>query len=180
MAVYAAAFSTMFVTARIVKNEASLSQGEKSMVKPIPNICTRVSCKTLGKCCTTTLLRLYLYVYHSACLLTSMCRHVCEESVVIHPPTLPGVDAQVADLLASARRERRAWGNTAVVCRHWRDIELCITALIKGVLPNPVCKSPASELESATDHINVLTPARQQGLEFPFVVMVSVGHISAS
>jgi superfamily I DNA/RNA helicase len=102
-----------------------------------------------------------------------------EPPIVINLPTLREEAWQVAELLASAHREGHAWGDMAILCRHWDEIDVCSDLLNRRGLPHQVIKGSASPFDPAADRIKVLTMHASKGLEFPVVAMVGVGHMPA-
>lgn len=60
--------------------------------------------------------------------------------MVINLPTLHEEAAKVAELLSAAHQEGHAWGDMAVLCRHYDGMEECARALTRRRLPHQVRK----------------------------------------
>ncbi len=99
--------------------------------------------------------------------------------LVIRLPTLREEAQQVAELLASAHNEGHAWGDMAILCRHWSEMDICANALRQRRLPHQVRKG-AGTFNPAADCIKVMTMHVSKGLEFPVVALVGVGHMPAA
>jgi superfamily I DNA/RNA helicase len=85
---------------------------------------------------------------------------------------------QVAELLKAAHQEGHAWGDMAVLCRHWSEMDLCAEVLARRGLPLQVRKK-TGQFDPAQNSIKVMTLHACKGLEFPVVAMVGVGHMPA-
>ena len=101
-----------------------------------------------------------------------------EAPLIIRLPTLREEAAQVAELLRTAHREGHAWGDMAILCRHWREMDLCADALAWRGLPHQVRKK-TGQFDPDQDSIKVMTLHASKGLEFPVVAMVGVGYMPA-
>lgn len=99
-----------------------------------------------------------------------------DEPLVIRLPSLRDEAHRVAELLAEAHAQGTAWGEMAVLCRHWHLMDLCADALRRRRLPHQVRKAPGS-YRPAADTIKVMTMHASKGLEFPLVVMPGVGQL---
>lgn len=103
-----------------------------------------------------------------------------EAPLIIRLPTLREEIAQVADLLSAAHREGHAWSDMAILCRHWKEMDLCSAVLRQRRLPHQVRKGSGSRnFDPLADSIKVMTLHVSKGLEFPVVAMVGVGHMPA-
>jgi hypothetical protein len=94
--------------------------------------------------------------------------------LVIRLPSLRDEAAKVAELLSAAHQEGHAWGDMAVICRHYAVMEECANALRRRKLPHHVRKGSGS-FNPQADTIKVLTMHVSKGLEFPVVALVGVG-----
>lgn len=99
-----------------------------------------------------------------------------DEPLVIRLPRLRDEATKVAELLAQAHARGTAWGDMAVLCRHWTLMDLCADALRRRRLPYQVRKATGSYRPTA-DTIKVMTMHASKGLEFPLVVMPGVGQL---
>jgi superfamily I DNA/RNA helicase len=106
------------------------------------------------------------------------CGREGEAPIIIRLPTLREEAWQVADLLAAANQEGHAWGDMAVLCRHYGEMDLCADVLRRRHLPHQVRKR-AGDFDPAADTIKVMTLHVSKGLEFPVVALVGVGHMPA-
>lgn len=96
--------------------------------------------------------------------------------LVIRLPSLRDEAMKVAELLSSAHQEGRAWGDMAIICRHYAVMEECAAALRRRDLPHQVRKGSGS-FDPTTDTIKVLTMHASKGLEFPLVALAGVGRM---
>ena len=101
-----------------------------------------------------------------------------EAPLIIRLPTLRDEAAKVVELLSAARQEGHAWGDMAIICRHYKEMELCAELLRQRQLPHQVRKGSGTFNPSA-DTIKVLTMHACKGLEFPVVALVGVGAMPA-
>ncbi|TDM09950.1 MAG: DNA helicase II [Ideonella sp. MAG2] len=99
-----------------------------------------------------------------------------EPPLIIRLPTLREEAAQVAELLSSAHREGHAWGDMAILCRHWSELDLCARLLTQRGLPHQVRKK-TGQFDPTQDSIKVMSLHASKGLEFPVVALVGVGHM---
>jgi len=99
--------------------------------------------------------------------------------LIIRLPTLRDEVQRVADLLASAHEEGHAWGDMAVLCRHYSDMDACAAALRQRRLPHRVRKGSGT-FDPAADTIKVMTMHASKGLEFPVVALVGAGNMPAA
>ena len=94
------------------------------------------------------------------------------EPMVIDLPTLPERAARVAELLADQHAQGHAWGEMAVLCRHYDEMELCADALRRKSLPYRLRKR-AGDFKPEEDSIKVMTMHASKGLEWPVVAVVT-------
>lgn len=101
-----------------------------------------------------------------------------EKPIVIRLPNLRAEVGEVIDLLSAAHREGHAWGDMAVLCRHYSEMDACASVLQQRRLPHQVRKGSGS-FNPAADTIKVMTMHVSKGLEFPVVALVGVGNMPA-
>jgi hypothetical protein len=96
--------------------------------------------------------------------------------VVIRLPCLRDEAVKIAELLSAAHQEGRAWGEMAIICRHYAVMDACAAALRQRKLPHQVRKSSGRH-DPTVDAIKVLTMHASKGLEFPVVALSGVGQM---
>ena len=94
------------------------------------------------------------------------------DPIVIDLPTLPERAARVAELLADQHAQGHAWGEMAVLCRHYDEMELCADALRRKRLPYRMRKR-SGDFRPEEDSIKVMTMHASKGLEWPVVAVVT-------
>lgn len=98
------------------------------------------------------------------------------EPVVIRLPTLRDEAVKIAELLSAAHQEGYAWGDMAVICRHYSELERCAAVLRYRQLPHEVRKGSGT-FNPLADTIKLLTMHVSKGLEFPVVAVCGAGHM---
>ena len=99
--------------------------------------------------------------------------------MIIQLPTLRDEAAKVAELLSAAHQEGHAWGDMALICRRYDEMDECAYALNHAKLPHQVRKG-AGSFHPNEDTIKVLTMHASKGLEFPVVALMGVGRMPAA
>jgi hypothetical protein len=102
-----------------------------------------------------------------------------EAPLIVRLPGLRAEAARVAELLGAAHQEGHAWGDMAVICRRYSEMDECAQALRRLQLPHQVRKSSGS-FNPGADTIKVLTMHASKGLEFPVVALMGVGQMPAA
>ncbi|WP_170954700.1 DEAD/DEAH box helicase [Polaromonas sp. AER18D-145] len=96
--------------------------------------------------------------------------------LIIRLPTLRDEANKIAELLSDAHQEGHAWGDMAIICRHYSVMEECANALARKKLPHQVRKS-SGDFKPGADTIKVLTMHASKGLEFPVVALPGIGQM---
>jgi hypothetical protein len=98
------------------------------------------------------------------------------EPVVIRLPSLRDEAIKIADLLSAAHQEGYAWGDMAIICRHYAEMERCAAVLRHRQLPHEVRKGSGT-FNPLDDTIKLLTMHVSKGLEFPVVALSGAGQM---
>lgn len=96
--------------------------------------------------------------------------------LVIRLPSLREEAVKIAELLCAAHQEGYAWGDMAVICRHYSGMERCAAVLRYRHLPHEVRKG-AGTFDPLADTIKLLTMHVSKGLEFPVVAVCGAGQM---
>jgi hypothetical protein len=96
--------------------------------------------------------------------------------VVIRLPSLRDEAQKIAELLSAAHQEGHAWGDMAIICRHYAQMERCAAVLRQRRLPHELRKGTGS-FNPRNDSIKLLTMHASKGLEFPVVALSGVGQM---
>jgi superfamily I DNA/RNA helicase len=104
------------------------------------------------------------------------CGREGHEPVVIRLPSLRDEAVKIAELLSAAHEEGYAWGDMAIICRHYVEMERCAAVLRRRQLPHEVRKG-AGTFNPFADTIKLLTMHVSKGLEFPVVALSGAGQM---
>ena len=96
--------------------------------------------------------------------------------LVIRLPALRDEARRIAELMAQAHRQGRAYGEMAILCRHHDVMDACAEALRRMRLPHQV-RRRAGDFDPAADTIKVMTMHVSKGLEFPLVALPGIGRM---
>ena len=96
--------------------------------------------------------------------------------VVIRLPSLRDEAVKIAELLSAAHQEGYAWGDMAIICRHYTQMERCADVLKYRRLPHEVRKGSGT-FHPLADTIKLLTMHVSKGLEFPVVAISGAGQM---
>lgn len=98
------------------------------------------------------------------------------EPVVVRLPSMRDEANKIAELLSAAHQEGHAWGDMAIICRHYTQMERCAAVLKFRQLPHEVRKGPGT-FHPLADTIKLLTMHVSKGLEFPVVAISGAGQM---
>jgi hypothetical protein len=98
------------------------------------------------------------------------------DPVIIRLPSLRDEAPKIAQLLSAAHQEGYAWGDMAVICRHYSGMERCAAVLRYRQLPHEMRKGSGS-FNPLADTIKLLTMHVSKGLEFPVVAVSGAGQM---
>lgn len=98
------------------------------------------------------------------------------EPVVIRLPSLRDEAVKIAELLSAAHQEGYAWGDMAIICRHYSEMERCAAVLRYRQLPHEMRKGSGT-FNPLADTIKLLTMHVSKGLEFPVVAVSGTGQM---
>lgn len=104
------------------------------------------------------------------------CGREGHDPVVITVPTLRDEAIKIADLLGAAHREGYAWGDMAIICRHYAQMERCAAILKYRQLPYEA-RQGSGTFHPLADTIKLLTMHVSKGLEFPVVAISGAGQM---
>lgn len=96
--------------------------------------------------------------------------------LVIRLPSLQSEVHEIAERLSHAHQEGYAWGDMAIICRHYDLMERCAEALERKRLPYQVRRKSGS-FNPKADTIKVMTMHVSKGLEFPLVALPGIGQL---
>ena len=96
--------------------------------------------------------------------------------LVIRLPALRDEARRIAELMAQAHQQGRAYGEMAILCRHHDVMDACAEALRRMRLPHQV-RRRAGDFDPAADTIKVMTMHVSKGLEFPLVALPGIGRM---
>lgn len=98
------------------------------------------------------------------------------EPLIVRLPNLGDEPARIAELLAGAHQEGHAWGDMAVLCRKYSQLDEVARVLKARRLPHHVRKS-SGDYDAIADNIKVMTMHASKGLEWPVVALAGVGQM---
>ena len=107
------------------------------------------------------------------------CGREGQPPLIVRLPSPREEPRRIAEMLAAAHQHGHAWGDMAVLCRHWSEMDDCSTALRAMGLPHQVRKK-ASGYDPLSDTIKVMTMHVSKGLEFPVVALAGVGGMPSA
>ena len=96
--------------------------------------------------------------------------------VVIRLPTMRDEALKITELLSAAHQEGFAWGDMAIICRHYSEMDRCAAVLRHRQLPHEVRRGSGT-FDPLADTIKVLTMHASKGLEFPVVALSGAGQM---
>jgi superfamily I DNA/RNA helicase len=98
------------------------------------------------------------------------------ESVVIRLPSLRDEAIKIAEMLCAAHQEGHAWGDMAIICRRYSEMERCAAVLRHRQLPHEM-RVGSGTFNPLADTIKLLTMHVSKGLEFSVVALSGVGQM---
>ena len=104
------------------------------------------------------------------------CGREGHEPIVIRLPSLRDEAIKIAELLSAAHQEGHAWGDMAIICRHYTEMERCAAVLRHRQLPHEIRKGSGT-FNPLADTIKLLTMHVSKGLEFPVVAISGTGQM---
>ena len=99
-----------------------------------------------------------------------------EAPLIVRLPTLRDEAVHVAERLLASHQEGHAWGDMAVICRHYTEMARCAAILRHRQLPHEVRKG-TNTYHPGDNTIKLLTMHVSKGLEFPVVALSGVGQM---
>lgn len=93
------------------------------------------------------------------------------EPIVVESLGLSARASRIASLLADQHSQGYAWGEMAVICRHYEEMDAVADALARLGLPHRVRKK-SGQFSPAQDAIQVISMHASKGLEWPVVAVV--------
>ena len=91
-------------------------------------------------------------------------------------PSLREEAIKIADLLSAAHQEGHAWGDMAILCRHYSVMFDCAGVLRARGLPHQV-RERSGDFAPLADSIKIMTMHVSKGLEFPVVAIPGLGQM---
>ena len=101
------------------------------------------------------------------------------QPVVIRLPLLRDEAQKIADWLSAAHQQGHGWGEMAILCRHYAEMERCAAVLRQRRLPHELRKGAAG-FDPRRDCFKLLTMHASKGLEFAVVALCGVGQMPGS
>lgn len=104
------------------------------------------------------------------------CGREGQQPLVIRLPSSRDEAVKIAELLSASHQEGHAWGDMAIICRHYTEMERCAAILRHRGIPHEVRKGPGT-FNPLANTIKILTMHVSKGLEFPVVALSGVGRM---
>ncbi len=99
-----------------------------------------------------------------------------QEPLIVRLPSPRDEAIRIADLLSASHQEGHAWGDMAIICRRYTEMDRCAAILRHRGLPHEVRKG-AGSFNPLADTIKIMTMHVSKGLEFPVVALSGVGQM---
>ena len=96
--------------------------------------------------------------------------------IVIRLPTIRDELRAIRELLANAQAEGHAWGDMAILCRRYEQMDECARELGRYGVPHQV-RRRSGDFRPLEDSVKVMTMHASKGLEFPVVALSGVGDM---
>jgi len=96
--------------------------------------------------------------------------------IVVKLPTLQDEVRKVAELLTDAHAEGHAWGDMAILCRHYELMFACARELRRLRVPYQV-RQKSGQYDPLGNTVKIMTMHASKGLEFPVVALPAIGEM---
>lgn len=99
-----------------------------------------------------------------------------QQPLIVRLPSLRDEAIKIAELLSASHQEGHAWGDMAIICRRYAEMERCAAILRHRGIPHEMRKGSGT-FNPLADTIKIMTMHVSKGLEFPVVALSGVGQM---